>query len=83
MNEEIEKVYDDIYQSIDQYLKKTYELKGDKVSTEEDKERIDRMELALQVARDILENMVTPGKKLTFMYERSSVIVEILGGKKA
>lgn len=83
MNEEIEKEYDDIYQSIDQYLKKTYELKGTKVSTEEDKEKIERMELALQVARDILENMVTPGKKLTFMYERSSVIVEILGGKKA
>jgi len=40
-------------------------------------EKAERTEFALQAARDILENMIIPGKKLTFIYEKGSVVVEI------
>ena len=44
---------------------------------DEIKEKRQRTEIALQAARDILENMIIPGKKLTFIYENGSVVVEI------
>lgn len=85
MRKEIETIYDDVYESVDQYLEKVraLQLLNLEDSTEEEKEKALRMELALQTAKDVLENLIVPGKKLTFMYESGSVTLEIFKDKKA
>lgn len=85
MRKEIETLYDDVYESVDQYLEKVRELQLLNLEdlTEEEKEKALRMELALQTAKDILENLMVPGKQLTFMYEPGSVTLEIFKDKKA
>lgn len=85
MRKEIETLYDDVYEKVDQYLEQVRELQLLNLEdpTEEEKEKALRMELALQTAKDVLENLMVPGKKLTFMYEPGSVTLEIFKDKKA
>jgi len=85
MRTEIETIYDEVYESVEQYLEKVRELQllNLEASTDEEKEKALRMELALQTAKDVLENLMVPGKKLTFMYEPGSVTLEIFKDKKA
>jgi hypothetical protein len=42
----------------------------------EELEELERSAFALQVARDILENRVTPGKKVTINYPKGQLILE-------
>ncbi|WP_228116824.1 hypothetical protein [Priestia megaterium] len=79
MKDRIELIYDEAYDFIDQALTKIRALdKNDlQAENEEVQEKAERTEFALQAARDILENMIIPGKKLTFIYEKGSVVVEI------
>jgi 23S rRNA pseudoU1915 N3-methylase RlmH len=83
MRKEIETIYDEMYQSIDRYLEKVRQLEQLGLSdvSEEEKERVQRMEFAMQAARDILENMMNPGKKLTLIYEKGSVELEVFDSK--
>jgi len=79
MKDRIELIYDEAYDFIDQALTKIRALdKNDlQAENEEVQEKAERIEFALQAARDILENMIIPGEKLTFIYEKGSVVVEI------
>ncbi|KAB7667598.1 hypothetical protein [Bacillus sp. B1-b2] len=74
----MDNVYDQIYQQILQQQKQI-ELFQQEASTysEEDREKLDRIEMALQVSKDILENMLTPGKKLNFTYEKGMISLEL------
>lgn len=83
MKKEIETIYDDVYEMVDQYLEKVRELQLLKLEDPTEEERALRMELALQTAKDVLENLIVPGKKLTFIYENGSVALEIFEDKKA
>lgn len=76
MREEIETLYDRIYQQMVQYQNQliTYQKKD---LSEVEREQIERIEIALQASKDILENMLTPGKKLTFIYEKGTFSIEM------
>ncbi|MBM7702590.1 hypothetical protein [Metabacillus iocasae] len=76
MKERVDLVYDQVYEFIDESLQKIRETE-DEYKNDELAEKVKRMEIALQASRDILENMVMPGKKMTFIYENGSVTVEI------
>ena len=74
----VDSLYDDLYQLILQYQKKIeYYQNGSSALQEEEQEQLDRMEMALQASKDILENMLTPGKKLNFTYEKGMVSLEM------
>ncbi|WP_110114560.1 hypothetical protein [Bacillus sp. CGMCC 1.16541] len=76
MKERVDVVYDEVYEFIDESLQKIRTIE----TTHTDDELLEKMkrtEIALQAARDILENMVMPGKKMTFIYENGSVTLEI------
>ncbi|KSU88192.1 hypothetical protein LZP85_02300 [Priestia flexa] len=77
MKEHVERVYDEAYDFIDQALQQIRSVECTEEADDEIKEKRQRTEIALQAARDILENMIIPGKKLTFIYENGSVVVEI------
>jgi hypothetical protein len=83
MREAIESIYDEMYQAVDRYLEEARKLGGLDLSdaADDEKERIQRMQFAMQAARDILENMMIPGKKLTFVYEKGSVELDIFQNK--
>lgn len=78
MKDRIELIYDEAYDFIDQALTKIRALDKNDLQTENEEvqEKAERTEFALQAARDILENMIIPGKKLTFIYEKGSVVVK-------
>jgi len=75
---EIEKLYDCLYQEIVNYQKQLDSFQqSSQALSEEEQEQVERMEMALQASKDILENMLTPGKKLNFIYEKGSVSLEM------
>ncbi|GKU81853.1 hypothetical protein [Niallia sp. NCCP-28] len=77
----MEKLYDQIYQSVYNHLKSVEKINKEEL-TEVDAEKVERMEMALQASKDILENMLTPGKKLNFIYEKGSLHLEIFAEEK-
>ena len=48
---------------------------------EADQEQFIRISFALQASKDILENMLTPGKKLNFIYEKGMFSLEMFDEK--
>lgn len=77
----MEELYDQIYQAVHNHLKSVEKISKDDL-TEVDVEKVERMEIALQISKDILENMLTPGKKLNFIYEKGSLHLEIFAEEK-
>lgn len=77
----IEELYDQIYKTIHNQLIGVEKISKENL-TEGDREKAQRMEIALQVSKDILENMLTPGKKLNFIYEKGSLHLEIFAEEK-
>ncbi|MFC0272398.1 hypothetical protein ACFFIX_13235 [Metabacillus herbersteinensis] len=77
----VEQLYDEIYEKIARdHAEVTKHLASSKASTsltEQEKEKLERMEFALQSARDILENMMTPGSSITIMHSKGSLTIEI------
>lgn len=78
-----EEVYDAIYQSVSDNLQKVTEMRErPSMLSDQEVEKIDRMEMALQASKDLLENMLTPGKKLNFNYEKGTLYIEIFEKEK-
>ncbi|MFY4774436.1 hypothetical protein [Metabacillus sp. RGM 3146] len=74
------KLYDDIYEKLDndheKILKLITEEKQSPYSIEET-EKLGRMELALQTAKDIMENIMAPGTSMKIMHSKGSLTIEI------
>jgi hypothetical protein len=82
MKKEIEELYDEVYESIAdyhlkslQYAKQLSEKPG--TEREEETEKLERIEFALQAAKDILENMMTPGTTMTIMHQKGSIQIDL------
>nr|WP_155114109.1 hypothetical protein [Metabacillus mangrovi] len=43
----------------------------------EEKEKAERMELALQTAKDIFENLMSPGTTMKIVHAKASLTIEI------
>ncbi|KLV26119.1 hypothetical protein CHH55_06375 [Niallia circulans] len=82
MNNEIETTYEAIYNQI-LHFQQHVEALSKQAGTyqEEDHEQLIRMSIALQASKDILENMLTPGKKLNFIYEKGMFSLEMFDEK--
>ncbi|WP_312095394.1 hypothetical protein [Niallia sp.] len=83
MNNDIETMYEAIYNQILHYqnqLEAIYSQNSDTLQ-EEEQEQLNRMSIALQASKDILENMLTPGKKLNFIYEKGMFSLEMFDEK--
>ncbi|WP_303982625.1 hypothetical protein [Niallia circulans] len=82
MNNEIETTYEAIYNQILHFQQQLEALSIQAGSwQEEDQEQLIRMSIALQASKDILENMLTPGKKLNFIYEKGMFSLEMFDEK--
>lgn len=77
----MEELYDQIYHFVYQHLKSVEQMNKEDL-TAGDAEKVERIEIALQAAKDILENMLTPGKKLNFIYEKGSLHLEVFADEK-
>jgi len=77
----MEELYDQIYHFVYQHLKNVEQMNKEDL-TAGDAEKVERIEIALQAAKDILENMLTPGKKLNFIYEKGSLHLEVFADEK-
>jgi len=83
MNNEMETMYETIYNQILHYQNQLEAILCQNSDTlqEEEQEQFNRMSIALQAAKDILENMLTPGKKLNFIYEKGMFSLEMFDEK--
>ena len=83
MNNNIETTYEAIYNQILHYQKQLETIYFQQTDTlkEEEQEQLNRMSIALQASKDILENMLTPGKKLNFIYEKAMFSLEMFDEK--
>lgn len=82
MKKEIEELYDEVYEKIAEYHQKTHlyakHLSEKSINQqEEETEKLERIEFALQVAKDILENMMTPGTTMTIMHQKGSIQIDL------
>ncbi|MGM7723535.1 hypothetical protein [Metabacillus sp. Hm71] len=82
MKKEIEQLYDDVYETIESYHRKSHQYVKQFSETpgslsEEEKEKLERIEFALQAAKDILENMMTPGTTMTIMHQKGSIQIDL------
>lgn len=82
MGNKVDKLYDEIYGEIAEYHENVKQFlaqmdENESSVTEEEKEKIERMELALQISRDILENIMTPGTTMTIMHKKGSFTIRI------
>lgn len=76
-------MYEAIYNQILHYqnqLETIYSQNSDAMQ-EEEQEQLIRISFALQTSKDILENMLTPGKKLNFIYEKGMFSLEMFDEK--
>ncbi|MBD1379758.1 hypothetical protein [Metabacillus arenae] len=82
MEKQIEELYDEIYEQIARQHEKVLELAAEQakeqfvLSTKEE-EKLVRMELALQISKDILENMMMPGTTMTIMHPKGSLTIDL------
>ncbi|MCB5239261.1 MULTISPECIES: hypothetical protein [Niallia] len=82
MNNDIETIYEELYNQILHYQNKLESISQQADSLQEEgEEQLNRMSIALQASKDILENMLTPGKKLNFIYEKGMVSLEMFDEK--
>ncbi|EOR22234.1 MULTISPECIES: hypothetical protein [Bacillaceae] len=83
MNNEMETIYEAIYNQILHYQKQleTIYSQNSDAMQEADQEQFIRISFALQASKDILENMLTPGKKLNFIYEKGMFSLEMFDEK--
>ncbi|MDQ0226674.1 hypothetical protein [Metabacillus niabensis] len=82
MKKEIEALYDEVYEKIASYHSTTHEYAKQLKQIpfeqrEEETEKLERIEFSLQAAKDILENMMTPGTTMTIMHEKGSIQIHI------
>lgn len=76
----VEKLYDDIYEKLDNDHNKILKLISDDKEnfySIEETEKLGRMDLALQTAKDILENIMAPGTSMKIMHSKGSLTIEL------
>ncbi|MFJ5964191.1 hypothetical protein [Bacillus sp. NPDC093026] len=82
MSSRPDELYDVIYQQTEkqheQVLKLVKEMTAHpEAFTEQEKEKIDRMDIALQTATDILENLMTPDTQMTIVLRQGRIRVDL------
>ncbi|WP_226669108.1 hypothetical protein [Metabacillus litoralis] len=82
MKKEIEELYDEVYEKLADYHQLSQNYMSNLTSIpknerEEETEKLERIEFALQAAKDILENMMTPGTKMTIMHQKGSIQIDL------
>ncbi|WP_353854248.1 hypothetical protein [Bacillus sp. Bos-x628] len=82
MSNRPDELYDVIYQQTEkqheQVLKLVKEMTAHpEAFTEQEKEKIDRMDIALQTATDILENLMTPDTQMTIVLRQGRICVDL------
>ncbi len=82
MKNEIEELYDEVYDKIADYHQQSQDLliklaSVAKDEREEETEKLERIEFALQAAKDIMENMMTPGTKMTIMHQKGLIQIDL------
>lgn len=82
MKKEIEELYDEVYEQLADYHQQSQDLLINLASVpkderEEETEKLERIEFALQAAKDILENMMTPGTKMTIMHQKGLIQIDL------
>ncbi len=82
MKKEIEEFYDEVYEKMAEYHQKSFnyaqKLSEYPITQREDvTEKLERIEFALQAAKDILENMMTPGTKMTIMHQKGTIQIDL------
>ncbi|MGE6630468.1 hypothetical protein [Bacillus sp. NPDC077027] len=85
MNSRPDELYDVIYQQMEkqheQVLKLVKEMTANpEAFTEREKEKIDRMDIALQTTTDILENLMTPDTQMTIVLKQGRIHVDLTNG---
>ncbi|TXC89458.1 hypothetical protein FS935_16375 [Metabacillus litoralis] len=82
MKNEIEELYDEVYEKLADYHQQSQDLLIKLASVvkderEEETEKLERIEFALQAAKDIMENMMTPGTKMTIMHQKGLIQIDL------
>ncbi|MGD7007186.1 hypothetical protein [Metabacillus sp. 84] len=73
----IEELYDEIYSRLEKDHEQVLASLRQSALTEEEAEKAERMELALQTAKDIFENIMTPGTTMRIVHSKGSLTIEI------
>lgn len=82
MKKEIEELYDEVYEKLAEYHQKSFDYtqklsESPITQSEEVTEKLERIEFALQAAKDILENIMTPGTKMTIMHQKGTIQIDL------
>ncbi|MFP3419487.1 MULTISPECIES: hypothetical protein [Bacillus] len=82
MSSRPDELYDAIYQQTEkqheQVLRLVKEMTAHpEVFSEQEKEKINRMDIALQTATDILENLMTPDTQMTIVLRQGRIRVDL------
>ncbi|AZB40972.1 hypothetical protein CEF21_00650 [Bacillus sp. FJAT-42376] len=74
---DIQTLYDEIYDRLEKDHNQVMGTLQQNGLNEEEKEKAERMELALQTAKDIFENIMTPGTSMKIVHSKGSLTIEI------
>lgn len=82
MKKEIEELYDEVYEKLAEFhqtsLNYTQKMSDIPLNQrEEETEKLERIEFALQAAKDILENIMAPGTKMTIMHQKGTIQIDL------
>ncbi|MTH55598.1 hypothetical protein GKZ89_19575 [Bacillus mangrovi] len=73
----IQTLYDDIYERLEKDHQSVLDVLQISPLNAEEKEKAERMELALQTAKDIFENLMSPGTTMKIVHAKASLTIEI------
>ncbi|KZZ83770.1 MULTISPECIES: hypothetical protein [Bacillaceae] len=73
----IQALYDEIYERLEKDHEQVLSALRQSELNEEEAEKAERMELALQTAKDIFENIMTPGTSMKIVHSKGSLTIEI------
>jgi hypothetical protein len=82
MKKEIEELYDEVYEKLAEFhqtsLNYTQKMSDIPLNQrEEETEKLERIEFALQAAKDILENIMARGTKMTIMHQKGTIQIDL------
>ncbi|WP_338705861.1 hypothetical protein [Bacillus altitudinis] len=82
MSSRPDELYDDIYQQTEKQHEQVLRLVKEMTAhpeafSEQEKEKINRMDIALQTATDILENLMTPDTQMTIVLRQGRIRVDL------
>ncbi|ATP95800.1 hypothetical protein V7X02_07945 [Bacillus altitudinis] len=82
MSSRSDELYDAIYQQTEKQHEQVLRLVKEMTAhpeafSEQEKEKINRMDIALQTATDILENLMTPDTQMTIVLRQGRIRVDL------